>query len=253
MRLFGIPCCCFLGSLLLVCTLCAAGSAEGEFRDLFNGKDLTGWKGNPQYWSVQNGAITGQTTKESPLPFNQFLIWQGESLRNFELRMKVRVEGNNNSGIQYRSRLMPERGEYVVGGYQVDIHPKLEYNGMLYEERGRGIIAEAGQKVIIDEDGVKWIVGSTGPISQTKMSDWNEYSVIVQGNRLIHKLNGRTTVEIIDHEVAKRALEGAIALQIHQGPPMKVQFMAIQLKELSDGGILSPENTPVPKDAKKVP
>jgi hypothetical protein len=187
------------------------------------------------------------------LPFNQFLIWQGESLKNFELRMKVRVEGNNNSGIQYRSRLMPERGEYVVGGYQVDIHPKPEYNGMLYEERGRGIIAEAGQKVIIDEDGVKWTVGSTGPISQTKLSDWNEYSVIVQGNRLIHKLNGRTTVEIIDHEVAKRALEGTIALQIHQGPPMKVQFKAIQIKKLPDGGILSPESTPVPKDAKKVP
>jgi hypothetical protein len=238
---------------MLVSVIFAAGSAEGEFRDLFNGNNLTGWEGNPQYWSVQNGLITGQTTEESPLPFNQFLTWQGESLNNFELRMKVRVEGNNNSGIQYRSRLMPERGEYVVGGYQVDIHPKPEYNAMLYEERGRGIIAEAGQKVIIAEDGTKWIVGSTGPVSQAKMSDWNEYSVIVQGNRLIHKLNGKTTVEIIDHQIEKRALEGTIALQIHQGPPMKVQFKAIQLKKLPDGGILSPESTPIPQGAKKVP
>jgi hypothetical protein len=242
-----------MGSILLVGTIFAAGGAEGEFRDLFNGRDLTGWEGNPQYWSVQNGLITGRTTEESPLPFNQFLTLQGESLKNFELRMKVRVEGDNNSGIQYRSRLMPERGEYVVGGYQVDIHPKPEYNAMLYEERGRGIIAEAGQKVIIAEDGAKWIVGSTGPVSQAKMSEWNEYSVIVQGNRLVHKLNGKTTVEIVDHQVEIRALEGTIALQIHQGPPMKVQFKDIQLRKLPDGGILSPDSTPIPEDAKRVP
>jgi len=220
---------------------------------LFNGRDLTDWEGSSQLWSVQDGAITGQTTSETPVPRNQFLIWQGESPKNYELRMKVRLEGNNNSGIQYRSHRLPELGEYVVGGYQVDIHLSAEYNAMLYEERGRGVIAEHGQKVIIDEQGVKWIAASTGPVSQADLGDWTEYTVIVQGNHLVHKLNGKTTVEIIDHEVAKRALEGIIALQIHQGPPMKVQFKDIQLKKLPDGGMLSPESTPIPADAKKVP
>ena len=250
MRFGKILCSCFLGLILPVISLSAAGQ-EGEFRDLFNGTDLTGWEGNPQLWSVQEGAITGQTTDKSPLSLNQFLIWQGGSPKNFELRMKLRVEGENNSGIQYRSRRLPDLGEYVVGGYQVDIHPKAEYNGMLYEERARGIIAEHGQKVIIDEQGVKWIVGSTGPVPQARLGDWTEYTVIVQGNHLVHKVNGKTTVEVIDHQVAKRALEGSLALQIHQGPPMKVQFKSIQLKKLPDGGLLSLESTPIPKDARK--
>ncbi|HUV13659.1 MAG TPA: DUF1080 domain-containing protein [Acidobacteriota bacterium] len=253
MKFGKILCACFLGLILSTITLSAGGGQEGEFRDLFNGRDLTGWEGSSQLWSVQDGAITGQTTEASPVPRNQFLIWQGESPKNFELRMQVRLEGNNNSGIQYRSQRLPELGEYVVGGYQADIHLNAEYNAMLYEERGRGIVAEHGQKVIIDEQGVKWIVGSTGPVSQADLGDWTEYTVIVQGNHLVHKLNGKTAVEIIDHQVAKRALEGIIALQVHQGPPMKVQFKSIQLKKLPDGGILSPESTPIPKDAKKVP
>lgn len=242
-----------VGLFLSLSTGFASGEEEGAIRDLFNGNDLSGWEGDPQLWSVQDGAITGQTSPESPLTQNQFLVWQGGAPKNFELSMKVRIEGNNNSGIQYRSHRLPDVGRHVVGGYQVDIHPKAEYNGMLYEERGRGIVAEHGQKVIIDEQGAKWIAGSTGPVIQTNLAEWNEYSVIAESNRLIHKLNGQTTVEVIDHQNEKRALEGILALQIHQGPPMKVQFKEIRLRKLPEGGLLNPASTPIPDDAKKIP
>ncbi len=104
-------------------------AAEPSFERIFYGKSLTGWAGDPKLWSVQDGAITGVTTDEELLPYNKFLIWEGE-VANFEFRAKVRLFGNSNSGIQYRSTHLKDAGEYVVGGYQFDIHPKAEYTGM---------------------------------------------------------------------------------------------------------------------------
>ncbi len=104
-------------------------AAEPNFERIFDGKTLQGWAGDPKLWSVQEGAITGVTTDKERLPYNKFLIWEGE-VANFELRAKVRLIGNSNSGIQYRSVHLKDAGEYVVGGYQFDIHPKAEYTGM---------------------------------------------------------------------------------------------------------------------------
>jgi len=118
--------------------LLAAATLQAQERQLFNGKDLTGWDGNPESWSVQDGAITGITTDEKRLPYNQFLIWRGGTVKNFELRAKVRQSGNN-SGIQYRSKELKEVGPWSIGGYQCDIHPVAANNAMLYDERGRVI------------------------------------------------------------------------------------------------------------------
>ena len=105
-------------------SLCLGASLHAqEFKPIFNGKDLTGWDGNPELWSVENGAITGRTTGPDHLDFNQFLIWQGGEVDNFELKAMVRATGNN-SGIQYRSKELPEVGKWSVGGYQCDVHPK---------------------------------------------------------------------------------------------------------------------------------
>ena len=224
---------------------------EEGFTPLFNGKDLTGWEGDPDLWSVEDGAITGQTREGQKLPYNKFLIWRGGTLKNFELRMMIWQAGNN-SGIQYRSREMKQVGPFSVGGYQCDVHPNPPYNGQLYEERGRGIVAFRGQKIIIDERGDKWIVGSTGPVAPIKNDEWHEFTVIAQGNHLIHKIDGQTAVEVFDHEAAKRSLEGILAIQLHGGPPMKVQAKEIWLKALPEGGLLSPAETPIPPDAKKV-
>jgi hypothetical protein len=230
-------------------------TAPAQERQLFNGKDLDGWEGNPESWSVQDGAITGVTTDDKRLPYNQFLIWRGgpdkkNTVRNFELRAKIRQTGNN-SGIQYRSKELTQVGPWSVGGYQCDIHPQAANNAMLYDERGRGIVAQNGQTVIIDREGTKWLVKETEPV-KVDVAEWNEYMVIARGNHLIHKLIGQVTVDVIDHQDSERELEGIVAIQIHQGPAMKVQVKDIVLRELPDGDVLSPEQAPVPADAKKI-
>jgi hypothetical protein len=227
-------------------------AAEPDFERIFDGKSLQGWSGDPKLWSVQDGSITGVTKDEAPLDYNRFLIWGGE-VENFHLRAKVRLIGNSNSGIQYRSKHLKDEGEYVVGGYQCDIHPKPENNGMLYHERGRGIVAKHGQKVIVDNQGNKWITGTTGPIQQIKLAEWNTFEIIAIGNRLQHRLNGKLCAEIIDHHQEGRLMKGVLALQVHRGPAMRVQVKDVELKRLPAGGVLSLTDAPIPANAKKVP
>jgi hypothetical protein len=206
-------------------------AAEGEFQSLFDGKSLTGWAGKEQFWSVKDGAITGQTTSENPTQGNTFLIWKGE-VKDFELKLKFKIVGGN-SGIQYRST---DKGNSVVNGYQADIDSGDMYIGILYEEGGRGVLAQRGEKVAIGADGKKQVTGSTGDAKEiaaaVKKEDWNEYVVIAKGNHLVHKINGHTTVEITDGQSDKAKASGVLALQLHAGPPMTVQFKDIQLKEL---------------------
>jgi hypothetical protein len=221
---------------------------EPGFTPLFNGKDLSGWEGDPALWSVQDGAITGVTTDGNPLPYNKFLIWRGGTVKNFELHAKVRQTGNN-SGIQYRSRELKEVGPGSVGGYQCDIHPLAVNNAMLYDERGRGIVAMNGQSVIVDEKGAKWLTKQRDPVT-VDVAQWNEYTIIARGNQLTHKLNGQVTVEVIDHQANQRELEGILAFQVHRGPAMRVQIKDVMLMTLPDGGVLSPVDAPVPPDAK---
>jgi hypothetical protein len=211
--------------------LAAADEQEGV-RKLFNGQSLEGWSGNEKFWSVKDGAITGQTTAENPTKGNTFLIWKGGELKDFELKLKFKIVGGN-SGIQYRSTDM---GDFVVGGYQADIEAGDRYIGILYEERGRGILAERGQTVVIGADGKKEVVGKTGDPKEiadsVKKEDWNEMVVIAKGNHLVQMINGYTTVDVTDNESAKAKASGILALQLHAGPPMTVQFKDIQLKEL---------------------
>jgi len=129
-RIGGVPLrlimkCSLLLSLFI--TTLAAAADEG-FKPLFNGKDLTGSDGNPELWSVQDGCITGKTTGPEQLAYNQFLIWRGGELKNFELRVKVKQSGNN-TGIQYRSKELPENGQWSLGGYQCDKAEEREVRG----------------------------------------------------------------------------------------------------------------------------
>src|SRR5688572_11915738 len=128
----------------------AQPDADG-FVALFNGKDLDGWKGDTKFWSVRDGAITGESSKANPLNHNTFLVWQGGDIGDFELRVTCRIKGNN-SGIQYRSELVdPEK--FVVHGYQADFGPGESHNGKLYDEGGRAALAQPGQKVVVRSDG----------------------------------------------------------------------------------------------------
>jgi type 1 glutamine amidotransferase len=213
-------------------TATAQENDEG-FRPLFNGKDLTGWDGNPKFWKVEDGVVTGQTTKENPTEGNTFLIWREGTLDDFELRLSYKITGGN-SGIQYRSK---DHGNWVVGGYQADFEAGDTYSGILYEERGRGILAQRGQKTNVGEDGKVRVVGSLGDTNDIQKSirkeDWNDYIVIARGNQLTHIINGRVTSEVTDLQAAKRATSGILALQLHAGPAMTVQFKNVRLRRLA--------------------
>jgi len=233
--------------LLLSLLFTSFASAQDGFKPLFNGKDLTGWDGNPELWSVEDGCITGKTTGPEQLAYNQFLIWHGGKVKNFELHAKIKETGNN-TGIQYRSKELPQNGKWSIGGYQCDIHPATPNNAMVYEERGRGIIVQNGQGVVIDPEGKRWLASEHEPV-KVDIAQWHEYTVIAQGNHLIHKIDGQVTIDLLDFEESKRSLEGLIAFQIHRGPAMNVQIKDVMLKELPDGGVISFEKSAIASDA----
>ncbi len=235
---------------LILCLCAAILPAQEGFRPLFNGKDLTGWDGNPELWSVEDGAITGRTKGPDHLAFNQFIIWRGGVLKNFELRAKVRCSASN-SGIQYRSKEMPEAGKWVIAGYQCDIHANAPYNGMVYDERGRGILVQNGQTVIIDDKGGKWLAAERDPV-KVDFTQWHEYVVIARGNRLVHQVDGKVTIDLTDHDAKDRELEGLLAFQVHKGPAMVVQIKDVMLKELPDEPLTTLDKSPIPSDAQRI-
>lgn len=243
---------------LLPALLTTAALRAGEPVDIFNGADLTGWEGNPALWSVEDGAITGRTPPDPENPekgiikHNTFLVWKAGTVGDFELTLQYRIVAGN-SGIQYRSKEI-EPGEFgpVVSGYQADFEAGTKYSGILYEEKGRGILALRGQKTVIKpaptaETGAKGkgkgkpkpVIEVTGSVGDSdaiqaaiKSEDWNDYKIIAQGNHLQHFINGLQTIDVTDDDSANAAKEGILALQIHQGPPMVVQFRQIKLKKL---------------------
>ncbi len=206
---------------------------EAGFKPIFDGNTLDGWKSpNMSYWSVTDGAITARSTEQNPVKKNQFLAWQLGELDDFELKLKYRMTGTQaaNSGIQIRSRV--EADGHAVG-YQADIDMAGTYVGALYDEQARGMLALRGQKTIIGSDG-KMTNSSLGDsdalMNNIKKDDWNDYHIIARGSRIVLKLNGKVTAEVIDGDRKNRDLSGVLALQLHAGPPMQVQFKDILLK-----------------------
>ena len=236
---------CLVLATVLICQMTTLGTAlavpqqakekkvaASDWTPLFDGKTLNGWQGAEGLWTVADAAITGNTTSETHLTANSFLIWQGGKLGDFELKLKFRIEGGN-SGIQFRSQ---DLGDFHVGGYQADIDSGKRYTGILYEERMRGILCERGKKVEIAADGQKTEVGDScdGKAFAEKIdeSKWNEYTIVAKGNHITQTINEFVTVDLVDHD-PKAAKDGILAFQIHVGPAMKVQFKDIQLKKLS--------------------
>jgi type 1 glutamine amidotransferase len=195
---------------VLVFTASAAVAQEAGFKPIFDGRTLDGWKAaEMKYWSVKDGAITARSTEQNPCKSNQFLVWQLGDVDDFELKLKYRIIGTPaaNSGIQIRSRV-EEAGHAV--GYQADIDLAGQYTGALYDERGREMLANRGQKTVIGSDG--------------------KMTIIARGNHIILKVNGQITAEVVDNDDGQREMSGVLALQLHAGPPMTVQFKDIQMK-----------------------
>lgn len=218
------------------------------FVDLFNGKNLSGWSGDTKFWSVEDGAIVGRT--DGTLKMNRFLTWKGSTVRNLELKVSVKVSSGGNSGLQYRGTSRPDLGLDVVTGYQCDVVAKTPaYNGMLYEEKGRRILSHTGEKVIVDTDGKPWIVGHF-PVKEFSADQWHDYRVVVNGNHHQHWIDGHPTADLIDFDERGRSLEGVLAVQVHVGPAMTIQYRDFKIKHLPDEApILTAKDAPIPADA----
>jgi putative heme-binding domain-containing protein len=219
-------------SLVLSFILVAGTSAlrGEEWKPLFNGKDLAGWSGDSRLWRVEGDTLVGETDDAArKVAANTFLIWQGGEPSDFEIEFKARVTGENNSGLQYRSKVI-DATRWAVGGYQMDLHPEAKYLGMLYEEQGRGIACESGQKVELAA--TPRIVGQLQRPA-TDLSEWNTYKVIANGSTLQHFVNGRQIAEIHDVDASRRSAKGVLALQLHAGPPMKAEFKEIRMRAVA--------------------
>ena len=215
----------------------AAEKADG-YVPLFDGKTLDGWDGNPDFWRVEDGAITGETTAEKPTKGSTFLIWRGGETADFELKLQDRLR-NHNSGIQYRSFEVPGQ-KWVIGGYQADFEGGDRYSGILYGEKFRGILAPRGKRteLVRDKDGKFSVVpvedlGDSAELQQAiDKEGWNDYHITARGFDFQHRINGQLMSACRDLDEKMRRTRGLLALQLHAGPAMKVQFRYIRMKKL---------------------
>lgn len=199
-------------------------------------------------WRVEDGAIVGEIKPGAELKRNSFIIWEGGTPADFELTATYRLTGKGNSGFNYRSEELPDL-PYALRGYQADIDAANTYTGQNYEERGRTILALPGQQVRLPpvdgeiSDYAKrntWTAaeetGSLGDREELKThiksGDWNELRIVAKGNRLQHYINGVLMSDVTDDDEKNRRSEGLIGFQVHVGPPMKIEFKDIRLKQL---------------------
>jgi hypothetical protein len=215
----------------------------GDMKALFNGKDLTGWDGDPKLWSVKDGILRGETTKENPAKGNTFLIWKDGTTKDFDLRLSFRMNTANNSGIQYRSRHITEgkvSNAWVVRGYQHELRNEKKFPNtpsFIYDEGGkRGRLCLVGEKAVWTADGKKDVkdkfVTQEAFDKLMKVDDWNDVVIIAKGKNVKHYLNGQLVVDFTDEDPKLALSEGVLALQLHAGAPMWVEFKNIRLKQL---------------------
>ncbi|MBM82297.1 MAG: hypothetical protein CMJ78_17155 [Planctomycetaceae bacterium] len=220
-------------------------SSEEGFKKIFNGKDLSGWDGDPRLWSVKDGVIHGETTKDKKANRNTFLIWKGGKLKDFELRVSFRCSNTNNSGIQYRSKHITENApnDWVVRGYQHEIRNENKLPsvaGFIYDEGGltggRGRTCLVGEKAkwtkdgkVVDKENV--LIDAAGFKKLFKLDDWNDVTIVTKGMHIQHYLNGKLILDFVDHP-DNAMTEGILAFQLHAGKPMFAEFKNVRIKAL---------------------
>ncbi|MGE4551195.1 MAG: DUF1080 domain-containing protein [Opitutales bacterium] len=223
---------------LLHAILAVAMIATTAFsKNLFDGKTLEGWDGDPKFWRAEDGAIVGQATKETPTKGNTFIIWKGGELKDFDLTLDFKIEGGN-SGIQYRSFIKSGKHDgWRIGGYQADFEAGDRYSGICYGEAFLGILSDRGfhtTLVLNDKGKLQKKVekfGDSKEIGKTvKKREWNTYRITAKGFHFVHYINDVKTTELTDNDEKARRAGGLLALQLHAGNPMKVSFRNITLK-----------------------
>jgi len=224
-----------LFTLLLFVVAPVGALLAGEFQTIFDGQSLQSWKSlNMSYWSVRDGAITGESTPDNPCTLNQFLVWQGGEVSDFEVKLKFRVTGNGcNSGIQFRSKIKPNG---LAIGYQADIFQSGPYLGgvcdELHSRKGPELLTSNGMKTVIDVSGKRTATDLAVEATMKPQGEWNDYHITAKGQHIILRINGRVCSELIDEEEGHYDLKGILGLQLRSGSPMTVQFKEIFLKQL---------------------
>jgi hypothetical protein len=231
----------------------SATALEEGFEPIFDGKTLLNWEGNPSYWRVENGNLVGEITPQNLLKNNTFVIYTGDVPDDFELKMDFRITEDGNSGINYRSELI-DTIPFALRGYQADIDGKNRYTGQNYEERKRTTLAYRGEKAEISAQvnpgtpgslftnimnnawQTRKVLDSLGNAdslrAKIRPGDWNEIHLIIKGNRLQHFINGILMSEVIDNDSVNRSYTGKLGMQVHVGPPMKIEYRNLRLKKL---------------------
>jgi hypothetical protein len=214
----------------------AAGDEPG-FQQIFDGRTLTGWEGNAAYWRVENGSLVGEITPATVIKSNTFIIWRGGRPKDFELKLDYRITPEGNSGVNYRSAVVPDpvtpANQFAMRGYQCDLDGGKRYPGNNYEEKGRLFLAVRGQMTHVVGGRVPVVlstIGDPNELAKAITDDWNAVHLIVRGNMLTHMINGRLMSIVVDDDAANRPADGLLGMQVHVGPPMKVEYRNIRLK-----------------------
>lgn len=226
----------FIGLFALGCTSVRGPLPDAEgFISLFDGQDLHEWETpDLSYWSIEDGAITGTISESHPCTVNQYLVWRGGEIGDFELKLLHRLSGSPgiNGGFQFRSLLLPD---HDVAGYQVDNNHDTPWLVRLYDEHGRHDLALRGESVRLGlnlKRDIAPIEGVAGQPAHFRLDEWHEYHLIARGNHVELRIDGVKSAEFFDEDPTVRDLRGILALQLHSGPPMKAQFKDIRLKRL---------------------
>jgi hypothetical protein len=241
-------------SIAFTTTSCKV-SGQGQkskkgFVKIFDGKSLNGWEGEATYWRAENGSLVGEITPSTLLKTNNFIIWTGGKPGDFELTCDFKITKAGNSGINYRSVEVPGV-PHALKGYQADIDGAHRYTGQNYEERARTTLAYRGEKVTVKpfsepaatvKEHTKnnaWlertVTGSLGTSDELKekikSEDWNTCRIVAKGNHLQHYINGILMSDVTDDDKVNGKSEGLLGVQVHVGPPMKVEYRNIMLKQ----------------------
>jgi len=227
---------CFCAVFMLFQVTATYAGKETGFQSIFDGKTLKGWQApDMHYFSVEDGAITGRVTADHLPPRNQFIVWQGGKVKNFDLRFRFRIFGEHaNSGMQFRSKV---KTHGLVHGYQADISMSGPYLGGIWDEYGtRHSLAARGERTFYDKAGKKTITtfGDAKALGKKiELSQWNEYRILAVGTKIILEINGIKMCELNDLESTKACSEGILAMPVIPAV-MKVQYKDIRIKVLPD-------------------
>lgn len=244
---------------IIIATILLSGSCTSQeknktskngFVKIFDGKTLRGWEGDPTYWRVENGNLVGEITPTTLLKTNSFIIWQGGKPADFELALEFKITKAGNSGINYRSEQLTDV-PHALKGYQADIDGANRYTGQNYEERARTTLAYRGEIVSVHtaenssamlKENIKnnaWlqrtVTGSLGTADELKTKinseEWNTCRIVAKGNRLQHYINDILMSDVTDNDKVNGKTAGLLGVQVHVGPPMKVEYRNIMLKQ----------------------